>query len=129
MGQQHSLDPTKSETFFNHAGGLLEHASGYGVVRRGLGSDVARTLQERGYKLSANMQQRFQNAGKTHYKNRPTFNRTHALRPVGAGPAGVHAAPASTYHPVAPIMEKKKVGEKPAAKEGQTAPRRRRHDE
>jgi len=80
----HALNPASASEFFNHAGGLLEHASGYGVVRRGLGPDVARSLHERGYKLSAGAQERFQNAGKVRYQHRPAFNRAPGVHP-GAG--------------------------------------------
>jgi len=94
LGQRRALAPAASGEFFNHAGGLLEHASGYGVVRRNLGPDVARTLHERGYNLPTGMQQRFQNAGRMHFKNRPVFNR--AYRPRAAGTGG-KAGPATTY--------------------------------
>lgn len=85
FGQRRALNPTKSNAFFNHASGLLEHASGYGIVRRNLGPDMVKTLREQGYSLSPEMRQRFQNAAAIRYKNRPGFNHTHEAQPNGAG--------------------------------------------
>ncbi len=85
LGKRQTLNPAESDTFFNHAGGLLEHSSGYGVVRRGLGPDIAKTLQARGFKWSPTIQQRFQNAAKMHFKNRPTFNGRRGVRATGTG--------------------------------------------
>jgi len=92
LGRNRLLAPERSDEFFNHAGGLLEHASGYGVVRRGLGPEVAQALRARGYALPAAMQQRFQNAARMHFLHRrPAFRRLH--------PAGAGASAASNYHP------------------------------
>jgi hypothetical protein len=85
FGRNQALNPLSSEAFFDHAGGLLEHASGYGVVRRGLGPDVARILHERGFTLSARLQQRFQNAGRMHYAHRPMFHAGIRPRPISPG--------------------------------------------
>jgi hypothetical protein len=85
LGRSQALNPAKSADFFNHAGGLLEHASGYGVVRRGLGPDVANTLRQHGYALPAATQQRFQNAAKMHYQHRPAFRRAQNAHPAATG--------------------------------------------
>ncbi len=82
--QRRALNPARSNIFFNHVGGLLDHALGYGIVRRNLGPDVVKTLREQGYALSPEMRQRFQNAAAIRYKNRPGFNRTHETQPDGA---------------------------------------------
>jgi hypothetical protein len=89
MGERQSLNPGASESYFNHAGGLLEHASGYGVVRRSLGPDVAKTLDAKGYKFPHGVQERFQNAAKAHYQRRPAFNRSHGASSATAG-TGLH---------------------------------------
>jgi hypothetical protein len=78
MGDRKPMSPANSDAFFEHASHLLEHASGYGVVRRGLGPDVAKEMQRHGYKLPAETMGRMQNAGKTHYKTKPAFNRSKA---------------------------------------------------
>ena len=96
LAQQKAMKPSHSEIFFKHAGGLLEHASGYGVVRRGLGPDVAQTLHEHGYKMSSATEQRFKNAAHTHYKNKPAFNR--ARLPHAAAGAGSHGAANKESH-------------------------------
>ncbi|MCE0483304.1 MAG: FecR family protein [Methylacidiphilales bacterium] len=88
-----TFNPANSSVFFNHAGGLLEHASGYGAVRRGLGPDVARTLRAHGYALPAETERRFQNAGRMHYQRRPAFNRTYRPNHVRQEPMQQHAAP------------------------------------
>ena len=133
FGQRQNLNPASSETFFNHAGGLLEHASGYGVVRHGLGPDIARTLQERGYRLPAAMQQRFQNAGRFHYQHRPVFNRAHAFRPAGAGAAGVRATetphPNLNNRPLAPAYRPAANDKNHAPLKKDEADRRRRRGE
>jgi len=85
VGRSQALNPAKSADFFNHAGGLLEHASGYGVVRRGLGPDVANTLRQHGYALPAATQQRFQNAAKMHYQHRPKFRSASNAHPAATG--------------------------------------------
>jgi hypothetical protein len=85
LGRSHALNPANSADFFNHAGGLLEHASGYGVVRRGLGPDVASTLRQHGYALPAATQQRFQNAAKVHYQHRPGYRGAGTAHPATAG--------------------------------------------
>lgn len=97
FGQSRTLNPAKSSEFFNHAGGLLEHASGYGVVRRGLGPDVARTLHERGYALPAETQRRFQNAARVPYKHRPAFHRAQKSPAAGSGEKGGAAAKANDH--------------------------------
>jgi hypothetical protein len=89
LGRQKPLSPANSEAFFNHAGGLLEHASGYGVVRRGLGSDVAKEMQRHGYKLPVGAAERLQHAGGMHYKTKPVFNRG---KITGAKSTTPHAA-------------------------------------
>ncbi len=123
LGKSQALNPARSEEFFNHAGGLLEHASGYGVVRRGLGPDVARTLHEHGYALPAATQQRFQNAAKTHYATRrPAFHNTHKAHGGGTGEktgagntpkihsttTAKHETPPVTHHPI-PTAPKERV--------------------
>ena len=107
FGQHRTFNPVRSSEFFDHAGGLLEHASGYGVVRRGLGPDVARTLRARGYALPAATERRFQNAARMRYEHRPAFNRTHANgvgEKGGANPSSTHpaTAPAASNHHVTP---------------------------
>jgi len=103
LGQRQALNPAGSETFFNHAGGLLEHASGYGVVRRGLGPDTIKVLQERGFKLSENIRQRFQKAAQMRFKNRPVFNRMHGAHASGAGPTDKNKTTAlQPTHPANP---------------------------
>jgi hypothetical protein len=105
FAKQETLSPKKSEAFFNHAGGLLEHASGHGAVRRGLGPEVVKGLQAKGYKLPQSAQDHFQNAAKVHYKTQPAFN--HARVPHGGsstGPGGNkpggenHSGATSTEH-------------------------------
>lgn len=98
FGLHSALNPARTSGFFDHAGGLLEHASGYGVVRRGLGPDVDRTLHERGFALPTATRQRFQNAAKTHYEHRPAFNRT---RTTGAGAGGKPGTNPGATHPAA----------------------------
>ncbi len=128
FARQRSLSPANSESFFNHAGGLLEHASGYGAVRRGLGLDIARTLQARGFKLSTALMQRFQNAGKIRFRNRPIFNRMRMTHPAGAGPSGVRAtpAPAPAYRPVTPAEKKAETKPAQGSASGQDDIERRR---
>lgn len=81
FSQHKTLSPSNSTEFFNHAGGLLEHASGSGVVRRSLGPDVAKTLQKQGYKLPAETQKRFQNAATTHYSNQSATHNANKSKP------------------------------------------------
>lgn len=81
LGRHRGLNPDSSVVFFNRAGGLLEHASGYGVVRRGLGADVVKSLRDRGYKMPSEARQRFLNAGATHYKSRPGVGHANEPQP------------------------------------------------
>jgi hypothetical protein len=93
------LNPANSEAFFNHVGGLLEHASGYGVVRRGLGADVAMEMQRHGYKLPAGTTERLQNAGKMHYKSRPVFNKAKAPQAKSTPRRNTTSSDGAGYHP------------------------------
>ncbi|MCE0497379.1 MAG: FecR domain-containing protein [Methylacidiphilales bacterium] len=101
FSRQKPLSPANSETFFNHAGGLLEHASGYGVVRRGLGADVAREMQRHGYRLPAGTTERLQNAGKTHYQNKPVYNRakTPQVKSTNYHTPNTKSSIGTGYHP------------------------------
>jgi hypothetical protein len=119
LGRSQALNPAKSADFFNHAGGLLEHASGYGVVRRGLGPDVANTLRQHGYALPAATQQRFQNAAKVHYQHRPGFHNAGTAHPAGAGTKT--GASTLTIPPSRPSTTKTGASTTPAARSN-TAP-------
>jgi hypothetical protein len=102
LGQQHALKPSNSNSFFENAGGLLDHASGYGVVRHGLGPDVSRTLQKQGYKLPANTQKRFENSAQLHYKKPVAFNNSNHTPGHNSSPKTSGNTPGSTtsnYHP------------------------------
>jgi len=127
LGQHQALNPANSDTFFNHAGGLLEHASGYGVVRRGLGPDIARTLGERGFKWAPAIRQRFQNAAQIHFKNRPVFNRMHGARAAGTG-AGARTTTPQANHPFAPKNNPSSAEEKQRAERRRGAGERRDKD-
>jgi hypothetical protein len=74
LNQPKTLNASNSPEFFNNAGGLLEHASGSGVVRRSLGPDVVKGLQKQGYKLPTATQERFQNSAKASYPNHHAIN-------------------------------------------------------
>jgi len=99
LSGQRPLAPANSEAFFNHAGGLLEHASGYGVVRRGLGADVANEMQRHGYRLPAGTMERFQNVGKTHYQNKPMFNRAKTPQARSTTHHTTTGSRGTAYHP------------------------------
>jgi hypothetical protein len=99
LGRQKPLSPANSEVFFNHAGGLLEHASGYGVVRRGLGADVAGEMQRHGYKLPAGAAERLQHAGRIHYKSKPVFNRAKTPHPRSTTSTSAARSAEGGYHP------------------------------
>jgi hypothetical protein len=93
MGQTRPMS-AHSTAFFDHAGGLLEHASGAGVVRRSLGPDVARTLQQKGYKLPGHAAERLNHAAKVQTRRPASFHHTgmHAGTPAANhGERATHA--------------------------------------
>jgi hypothetical protein len=116
LGERRMFKPSNSAEFFNHAGGLLEHASGNGVVRHKLGPDIYQTLHEKGYELPREMQERFKNAAHAHFKHRPPFNRQKLHRTRAAAPAGKekpmvnaenHPAAPPARHPIQPAENRR----------------------
>ena len=80
-----------SSAFFDHAGGLLDHASSAGVVRRSLGPDVARTLQQKGYQAARARRRPLNHAAQVRASRPASFHHTgtsHAATPGAAHAEG-----------------------------------------
>jgi hypothetical protein len=99
FGAHNPMKPANSEAFFNHAGGLLDHASGYGVVRHGLGPDVAKEMDKHGYKMPSGARDQMQHAGKNHYKTKPQFNHAKTPQARTANQHKTTSTGGTGYHP------------------------------